>query len=184
MWLFCRVANSHALDLLLTQLINLLTHLKDITRILTQFYKIQNNLLFLITVRLSVTFIVFCFLAAESFVVNFIEVWFKYSIHHAKRTKLLQFSKFSLMCMPPFHHSKRTAITSIFFYMNRSFFIPNSIKIYFKILVTCLKIFSGSLTLYDPGGGGGFKSHLLRFFALTHLILELHYCALVTFPPK
>ena len=35
------------------------------------------------------------------------------------------------------------------------------------------------------GGGGGFKSppHL-RIFALTHLILELHYCALVTFPKK
>ena len=31
--------------------------------------------------------------------------------------------------------------------------------------------------------GGGFKSPPpLRFFALTHLILELHYCALVTFP--
>ena len=39
------------------------------------------------------------------------------------------------------------------------------------------------LTLYDPGGG--FKSPPpLRFFALTHLILELHYCALVTFPKK
>ena len=24
----------------------------------------------------------------------------------------------------------------------------------------------------------------IRFFALTHLILELHYCALVTFPKK
>ena len=31
-------------------------------------------------------------------------------------------------------------------------------------------------------GGGGFKSPPLRFFALTHLILELHYCKLVTFP--
>ena len=41
----------------LTQLTNLLTHLKEITRILTQFSKIENNLLFLIivTVRLSVT---------------------------------------------------------------------------------------------------------------------------------
>ena len=29
----------------LTQLINLLTHLREITRILTQFYKIENNLL-------------------------------------------------------------------------------------------------------------------------------------------
>ena len=38
------------------------------------------------------------------------------------------------------------------------------------------------LTLYDPGGG--FKSPPLRFFALTHLILELHYCALVTFSKK
>ena len=33
-------------------------------------------------------------------------------------------------------------------------------------------------------GGGGFKSPPLRFFALTHLILELHYCALVTFSKK
>ena len=41
------------------------------------------------------------------------------------------------------------------------------------------------LTLYDPGGGGGaLKAPPLRFFALTHLILELHYCALVTFPKK
>ena len=43
---------------------------------------------------------------------------------------------------------------------------------------------STALTLYDPGGGGGFKSPPLLFFALTHLILELHYCALVTFPKK
>ena len=38
------------------------------------------------------------------------------------------------------------------------------------------------LTLYDPRGGGAIKApppH--RFFALTHLILELHYCALGTF---
>ena len=33
-------------------------------------------------------------------------------------------------------------------------------------------------------GGGGFKSPPLRFFALTHLILELPYCALETFPKK
>ena len=35
-------------------------------------------------------------------------------------------------------------------------------------------------------GGGGFKSPPppLRFFALTHLILERHYCALLTFPQK
>ena len=39
------------------------------------------------------------------------------------------------------------------------------------------------LTLYDPGGGA-LKAPPLRFFALTHLILELHYCALVTFPKK
>ena len=39
------------------------------------------------------------------------------------------------------------------------------------------------LTLYDPGGGA-LKPPPLRFFALTHLILELHYCALVTFPKK
>ena len=40
-----------------------------------------------------------------------------------------------------------------------------------------------SLTLYNPGGGG-LKSPPLSFFALTHLILELHYCALGTFPKK
>ena len=33
-------------------------------------------------------------------------------------------------------------------------------------------------------GGGALKAPPLRFFALTHLILELHYCALVTFPQK
>ena len=33
-------------------------------------------------------------------------------------------------------------------------------------------------------GGGALKAPPLRFFALTHLILELHYCALVTFPKK
>ena len=35
-------------------------------------------------------------------------------------------------------------------------------------------------------GGGALKAPppLLGFFALTHLILELHYCALVTFPKK
>ena len=33
--------------------------------------------------------------------------------------------------------------------------------------------------------GGALKAPPpLRFFALTHLILELHYCALVTFPKK
>ena len=37
------------------------------------------------------------------------------------------------------------------------------------------------LILYDPGGGGFKSPPPLRFFALTHLILELHYCALVTF---
>ena len=36
------------------------------------------------------------------------------------------------------------------------------------------------LTLYDPGG---FKAPL-RNFAPTHLILELHSCALVTFQKK
>ena len=40
------------------------------------------------------------------------------------------------------------------------------------------------LTLYDPGGGGFKSPSPLRFFALTHLVLELHYCVLVTFPEK
>ena len=34
------------------------------------------------------------------------------------------------------------------------------------------------------GGGGALKAPLLRIFAPTHLILELHYCAFVTFPKK
>ena len=37
---------------------------------------------------------------------------------------------------------------------------------------------------YTIRGGGGLKAPPLRFFALTHLILELHYCAVVTFPKK
>ena len=41
-----------------------------------------------------------------------------------------------------------------------------------------------SLTLYDPGGGALKAPPPLRFFSLTHLILELHYCALVTFTQK
>ena len=36
----------------------------------------------------------------------------------------------------------------------------------------------------NPIGGGGFKSSPLRFFVLTHLILELHCCALGTFLKK
>ena len=40
------------------------------------------------------------------------------------------------------------------------------------------------LTRYDPGGGALKAPPPLRLFALTHLILELHYCALVTFPKK
>ena len=36
-------------------------------------------------------------------------------------------------------------------------------------------------TLYVPGGGGFKSPPPLPFFALTHLILKLHYCALVTF---
>ena len=41
--------------------------------------------------------------------------------------------------------------------------------------------------IFNPirsGGGGALKAPPLRFFALAHLILELHYCALVTFPKK
>ena len=49
----------------------------------------------------------------------------------------------------------------------------------------CAIVWSASLNpIRSGGGGGGFKSPPLRFFALTHLILELHYCALVTFPKK
>ena len=48
--------------------------------------------------------------------------------------------------------------------------------------MTVLSKTGAPLTLYDPGGG--VKSPPLRFFALKHLILELHYCALVTFPKK
>ena len=40
------------------------------------------------------------------------------------------------------------------------------------------------LTLYDPGGGGELLKPPLQNFAITHLILGLHYCALVTFSIK
>ena len=41
------------------------------------------------------------------------------------------------------------------------------------------------LTLYDPVGGGALKAPPpLRFFALKHLVFELHYCTLGTFPKK
>ena len=49
----------------------------------------------------------------------------------------------------------------------------------------CIVNLSSSLNPIRSGGGGGaLKAPPLRFFALTHLILELHYCALVTFPKK
>ena len=53
----------------------------------------------------------------------------------------------------------------------------------YKLYLSSVFIGSNALTLYDPGGGG-FKSSPppLSFFTLTHLILELHYCALETFP--
>ena len=48
-----------------------------------------------------------------------------------------------------------------------------------------MKILSYAIVL-NPirSGGGGALIAPLQFFALTHLILELHYCALGTFPRK
>ena len=40
-----------------------------------------------------------------------------------------------------------------------------------------------ALTLYDPGGGA-LKAPPPTDFLLSRIILELHYCALVTFPKK
>ena len=54
---------------------------------------------------------------------------------------MLYFSKFSRGCM-------RAVITSLCLYIKRSFFVLNFIKICIKMLVTCLKIFSGSLIPY------------------------------------
>ena len=105
---FYRVANSHAYCVILTHLtcysrthaIDKFTHaFKKITRILTQFYKIKNNLLFFIIVRLSVT--LFCFLAAESFVVNFIELRLKYSIHQNAENCFI-FLNFLMSAFPRF----------------------------------------------------------------------------------
>ena len=56
-----------------------------------------------------------------------------------------------------------------------------------KIFELCLSvILENNLFMHDQQSrGGGFKSPPpLRFFVLTHLILELHYCALGTFPQK
>ena len=49
---------------------------------------------------------------------------------------------------------------------------------YSQIAYTCI------LTIIQSGGGGDLKVPPLRFFAVTHLILELQYCALGTFPKK
>ena len=54
--------------------------------------------------------------------------------------------------------------------------VLENVKLYSTILVYVY------LTLYNPGGA--LKANPLRFFALTHLILELHYCAPGTFPKK
>ena len=64
------------------------------------------------------------------------------------------------------------------------YFIYN---LYVLIMNPLPKKLSPSLHSLNPirsGGGGALKAPPLRFFALTHLILELHYCALVTFPKK
>ena len=60
--------------------------------------------------------------------------------------------------------------------------VSDSYSCHDRVMAQSIWIIETALTLYDPGGG--FKSPPLRFFALTHLILELHYCALVTFPKK
>ena len=50
---------------------------------------------------------------------------------------------------------------------------------------TCSLYYAMSINPIRSGGGGGaLKAPPSDFFALTHLILELHYCALVTFPKK
>ena len=83
--------------------------------------------------------------------------------------------------MPPFHHSKRTAIISLYLYIKRSFFTPNFIKIYLKMLEKCLKIFSG--IHYSKRAGkilcvyikmttfwNYFKKHLIKIYTNTHQI--------------
>ena len=47
----------------------------------------------------------------------------------------------------------------------------------------CCTVTKGTLTVYNPGGRGDLKAPF-RIFALTHLILELCYCTLRTFPKK
>ena len=73
--------DSHAFDLLLTQLTNLLTHFKKITRILTQFKK--TKMFYHFYYCKTNCNIVYCFLAAESFVVSFIRV-----LPHSKHTAI------------------------------------------------------------------------------------------------
>ena len=71
-----------------------------------------------------------------------------------------------------------------------SFFPLFYVNSVFCMCVVCLLSFVDFNQIFYPkkpytirGGGGAFKASL-RHFALTHLILELHYCALVTFPQK
>ena len=49
-------------------------------------------------------------------------------------------------------------------------------------MIYAIPIIECCLNLYDPGGG--VKSHPPPPMALTHLIPELHYCALGPFPKK
>ena len=75
--------------------------------------------------------------------------------------------------------------------MINTFFVEkiDSIRAEFPLLEPTLQPYSFTdidSIMLNPirSGGGALKAPPLRFFALTHLILELHYCALVTFPKK
>ena len=64
-------------------------------------------------------------------------------------------------------------------------------ELYYRNILTNYNIRTGLCAIVDEPlveipdqSFNPIRSPPLRFFALTHLILELHYCAFVTFPKK
>ena len=86
--------------------------------------------------------------------------------------------------MPPFHHSKRVAITSLFLYIKRSFFYTKFYQNMHQNAGNISQNFLGKLnTLYSNRAskiisfyikmtifGNNFKKHLIKIYTNTHQI--------------
>ena len=106
--------------------------------------------------------------------------WFESYL--SERSQNVEFQNTQSYTKPITHGVPQGSILGLILFINNINDYSRATEVFFPILYA--DDTSVSLTLYDPGGGGALKAPPLRFFALTHLILELHYCALVTFPKK